>query len=66
MEKTGTYEKYRHLWKRRALVEKTGTYGKDGHLWKRWAVMEKMGITHLKARFFTPTGHRIGSSRNLT
>ena len=41
MEKTGTYGKDGHLWKRRALLEKTGTYGKDGHLWKRRALMEK-------------------------
>ena len=31
MEKTGTYGKDGHLWKRRALMEKTGTYGKDGN-----------------------------------
>ena len=56
MEKKGTYEKDRHLWKRRALMQKTGSYGKDGHLWKKWALMKKIGIKHLKARFFTHTG----------
>ena len=29
MEKKGTYEKDRHLWKRRALMQKMGTYEKD-------------------------------------
>ena len=57
MEKTGTYGKEGHLWKRHALMGKTGTYGKDRHLWKRRALMEKMGIQFLKARFFTHTGH---------
>ncbi len=30
MEKTGSYGKDGHLWKRRALMEKTDTHGKDG------------------------------------
>ena len=34
MEKTGSYGKDGHLWKRRTLMEKTDTCGKDGHLWK--------------------------------
>ena len=38
-------------------MKKTGTCRKDGHLWKRRALMEKMGIKHLKAIFFTHTGH---------
>ena len=46
-----------HLWKRRTLVKKTDTCEKDGHLCKRRALMEKTGIKHLKARFFTHTGH---------
>ena len=63
MDKTGSYGKDGQLWKRRAVMEKTstygktGTYGKDGHLWKRRVRMEKTGIKHLKARFFTHTGH---------
>ena len=64
MEKVGRYGKDGHLWKtgtygteRRAAMEKTGSYGKDGHLWKRRALMEKTEIKHLKARFFTHTGH---------
>ena len=40
-EKTDTYGKDGHLWKRRTLMEKTDTYGKDGHLWKRRTLMEK-------------------------
>ncbi len=40
MEKTDSYGKDEHLWKRRTLMEKTGSYGKDGELWKRRALME--------------------------
>ena len=36
---------------------KDDSYGKDGHLWKRRVFVEKTGIKHLKARFFTHTGH---------
>ena len=41
MEKTDTYGKDGHLWKRRTLMEKTDSYGKDGRLWKRQTLMEK-------------------------
>ena len=43
MERTGSYGKDGHLWKRRAVMEKTGTYGKDGHLRKRRTLNGKDG-----------------------